>query len=120
MSVKHSHEVPSELLPVGKDAFKAVLISSNEAPNFALRKFSIKSGGSMPFHYNLVEHEQYVLSGSAKVLIDQDEFIVKAGDVVYIPATVPHSYETIGDEAFEFLCIVPNREDETVIVEKDE
>ena len=120
MSVKHSHEIPSEPLSVGEGAFKAVLISSNEAPNFALRKFSIKSGGSMPFHYNLVEHEQYVLSGRARVVIDQEEFIVQAGDVVYIPATVPHSYETIGDETFEFLCSVPNRKDQTVLLEKDE
>ena len=70
MYVKHSHEVPSQPLQVGSGASKAVLISDQEAPNFAMRKFTIQPGGSMPMHYNLVEHEQYVLSGKALVIIN--------------------------------------------------
>lgn len=118
MSVKHSHEVPSEPLPVGEGASKAVLISSQEAPNFALRKFTIRSGGSMPLHINLVEHEQYVLNGKALVVIDDIPYEVVAGDVVFIPANVPHSYTTLGEDDFVFLCSVPNRPDETILVEK--
>ena len=118
MSVKHSHEVPSEPLPVGEGASKAELISSQEAPNFALRKFTIRSGGSMPLHINLVEHEQYVLNGKALVVIDDIPYEVVAGDVVFIPANVPHSYTTLGEDDFVFLCSVPNRPDETILVEK--
>ena len=118
MSVKHSHNVPSEPLQVGVGASKAVLISSQEAPNFALRKFTIRSGGSMPLHLNLVEHEQYVLKGNALVVIDNVPYEVEPGDVVFIPANVPHSYTTLGEEDFEFLCSVPNKPDETILVEK--
>ncbi len=118
MSVKHSHEVPSEPLSVGVGASKAVLISSQEAPNFALRKFAIRPGGSMPLHINLVEHEQYVLKGKAQVVIDDVVHEVEPGDVVFIPANVPHSYTTLSDEDFVFLCSVPNKPDETILVEK--
>ena len=36
---------------------------------------------------------------------------VATGDVVFIPAGTPHSYEVLGDERFEFLCVVPNLPD---------
>ena len=120
MSVKHSHEVLSEPLPVGKGASKTVLISSQEAPNFALRKFTIQSGGSMPMHINLVEHEQYVLKGKALIKIDDSSYEVQPGDAVYIPANVPHSYLPLGEEDFEFLCLVPNKPDKTIFVEEHE
>ena len=115
MSVKKSKHIPGETLPVGDGASKSVLISDQEAPNFSMRKFTIKAGGSMPCHINLVEHEQYVLNGAARVTINDQVHEVQTGDVVYIPAGVPHSYETIGDVAFEFLCVVPNQHDETIL-----
>ena len=116
MYVKHSHEVPSQPLQVGSGASKAVLISDQEAPNFAMRKFTIHPGGSMPMHYNLVEHEQYVLSGKALVIINDIPHAVGAGDVVFIPPEVPHSYRVTGPEDFVFLCLVPNKSDETVLI----
>ena len=93
-----------------------VLISNEEAPHFAMRKFRIKKGGFMPYHTNSVEHEQYVLNGKAKVILDGKEFIAKKDDRLFIPAGVAHSYEVIGDEDYEFLCLVPNKEDKIEIV----
>ncbi len=118
MSVKHSQDIPAVPLKVGTGVSKAVLISDAEAPNFAMRKFTIESGGYMPRHFNLVEHEQYVLKGKAIVTIDDEPNEVQAGDVVFIPAEVRHSYQTIGDEDFEFLCLVPNKADKTILEEK--
>jgi len=43
---------------------------------------------------------------------------VKAGDVVFIPAGTPHSYQVIGAEPFEFLCMVPNLPDRMEILER--
>ncbi|MBN2297913.1 MAG: cupin domain-containing protein [Deltaproteobacteria bacterium] len=88
-----------------------VLISPETAPNFAMRCFTIEPGGGMPNHTNTVEHEQYVLGGSAEVGIGPEVYRVKKGDVVFIPAGVPHWYKNEGDEAFRFLCLVPNQPD---------
>jgi quercetin dioxygenase-like cupin family protein len=43
---------------------------------------------------------------------------VRTGDVVFIPEGAIHSYENTGDEPFEFLCIIPNKEDRITIVDE--
>ncbi len=118
MTVKHSNEVEAKNVAAGKDTTIQVLISAQEGPNFALRKFSMQPGGGMPLHTNAVEHEQYVLRGHAKIGIADQLYEVKAGDVVFIPEGVPHFYTNIGAEPFEFLCIVPNKEDKITIVDE--
>ena len=70
MSVKHSKDVIEVSNPTGKGVSKQVLISPDEGPNFSMRKFIIQPGGSMPNHTNLVEHEQYVVSGHARIGIE--------------------------------------------------
>ncbi len=116
--IKNVNEFKEQKVDAGEGVSIQVLISSDEAPHFAMRKFRIKRGGFMPYHTNSVEHEQYVLNGKAKVIIDGKEFTAKKDDRLFIPAGVPHSYEVIGDEDYEFLCLVPNLEDRIEIVKK--
>lgn len=111
-------DIPSTPLQAGQGASMQMLISPQIAPHFAMRKFVIKKGGHMPLHTNSVEHEQYVLSGSAKVVIDGQTSVAKKDDVLFIPAGIAHSYEVLGDEDYEFLCLVPNLEDNIALVEK--
>lgn len=118
MPVKHTTDVEAKNVAAGKVTTIQVLISSQEGPNFALRKFSMQKGGGMPRHTNTVEHEQYVLCGEAKITIGEETHHVKTGDVVLIPEGVVHSYENTGEEPFEFLCIIPNKEDKITIVEE--
>jgi len=117
MHVRPSHTVPSEEVPAGYATRKQVLIGPDQGPNFALRKFSMDPGGGMPLHTNAVEHEQYVLRGRARVVIGSEVVEVGKDDVVFIPGGVPHSYEALGTEPFEFLCVVPNLPDQTTILE---
>ena len=69
MPVRNSQNIPETPVANGNGVRKAVLISAEEAPNFAMRRFTIETGGGMPLHTNLVEHEQYVLRGRARVRI---------------------------------------------------
>jgi quercetin dioxygenase-like cupin family protein len=116
MPVKNVIDVEAKNVAAGVDTTLQVLISSQEGPNFAMRRFVMKPGGGMPLHTNTVEHEQYVLTGRAKIGIGGEEYQVKKGDVVFIPEGVPHFYQNIGDEPFEFLCIIPNKPDEIKII----
>lgn len=111
MSVKHAKEVEANAVSAGSGTTMQVLISAEEGPNFAMRRFVMQPGGGMPNHTNLVEHEQYVLNGRARIGIGEEVYEVQPGDVVFIPAKVPHWYTNIGDEPFEFLCLVPNKPD---------
>jgi len=119
MPVRSSDSFPMEAVPAGTATARQVLIGPGQAPNFALRKFIMEPGGGMPLHTNTVEHEQYVLRGRARVVIGGEVLEVKKDDVVYIPGGIPHSYEALGDEPFEFLCAVPNLPDETIIVSEE-
>ena len=109
-------QVPAE--PVGEDkSIRWVVGRPEGAPNFAMRKFILQPGGSMPNHSNTVEHEQYVLNGQAEIAIGDAIYHVKKDDIVFIPAGVPHWYKVIGNEPFEFLCMVPNEKDEIKLIE---
>ncbi len=101
----------------GQKTEMQILISPGEAPHFAMRRFTIHPGGFMPLHTNKVEHEQLVLEGEAEVVIDDKTYHMQKDNVVFIPAGVPHSYKTLGDRPFRFLCLVPNLEDEIILVE---
>lgn len=117
MGVKHVSQVPSQPVANARDTSIQVLISAQEAPHFAMRRFVMQPGGGMPRHTNTVEHEQYVLRGRARIGIGEEVYEVKPGDVVFIPQGVPHWYENIGDEPFEFLCLIPNKPDEVHILD---
>ena len=118
MSVRNVDNLPTEDVAAGTGTKRQVLIGSDEGPNFAMRRFIMEPGGGMPMHTNTVEHEQYVLKGAAQVQIGEGIHHVKAGDVVYIPAGVPHNYKAAeGDEPFEFICVVPNGPDSIELVD---
>jgi len=118
MSVKHLQDLPLELISAGEKTYKQILISDQEGPNFAMRRFVIEAEGFMPLHSNSVEHEQFCIGGKAEVIIGQETLIVQKNDVVFIPANTPHSYKTLSTEPFEFLCLIPNRVDIIKILEK--
>jgi len=118
MSVRHADSVPTETVNAGTGTTRQVLIGPDEAPHFAMRRFVIQPGGGMPKHTNTVEHEQYVLRGRAQIGIGDEVLEVKEDDVVYIPAGVPHWYQTEGVDPFEFICIVPNGPDKIEILDE--
>ena len=116
MSVKHLTAVPLEPVEAGEGVTFQILIGPTEAPNFAMRRFIIEPGGGMPNHTNAVEHEQFVLRGHARIGLGDEVIEVNATDVVFIPAGLPHWYQNIGAEPFEFICVVPNKPDKVEIL----
>lgn len=118
MAVKHTKDVEAQVVKAGDKTTIQVLISAQEGPHFAMRRFVMEPGGGMPNHTNTVEHEQYVLGGHGRIAIGDEEFDVKAGDVVFIPEGVPHWYQNVGEGNFEFLCLIPNKEDKITVIDK--
>ena len=115
--VKSAAAVAKTDVLAGESTQVQVLLGPDDgAPHFAMRRFIMGPGGGMPRHTNRVEHEQYVLTGRARITIGEESHEVGSGDVVYIPAGTPHSYEVI-DAPFEFLCMVPNLIDEIRILD---
>ncbi len=115
--VRSAESFPLEKVGAGEGTSRSVMIGSDDAPNFALRRFVMEPGGGMPNHTNTVEHEQYIIRGSAEVGIGDKVYQVKQGDVVFIPEGIPHWYKADQEEGFEFLCMIPNKPDKIEIVD---
>mgnify|MGYP006276583649 FL=1 len=116
--VKRAAEIEYDSLDAADGMRKGVLLDESDgAPNFAIRRFVIDAGASVPKHTNDVEHEQYVLEGEYTVGIDDEEYTVSAGDSLLIPAGVVHWYRNEGDEQGAFICAVPNGDDEIRLAE---
>jgi quercetin dioxygenase-like cupin family protein len=114
--VRRADSVPATLVAAGTATEVQVLLGEGDGmPHFAMRRFRMGEGGGMPRHTNQVEHEQYVLAGRARVTVGDRVHEVTAGEILYIPAGTPHSYEVV-EAPFEFLCMVPNRPDRIDIV----
>ena len=112
MVLRSSGSVKSEPAPKAVSTEIQWLIDRKDgAPNFELRKFTIKPGGRIPKHYHPdIEHEQYVLKGNYVVGMADKTYSVNEGDVSFIPAGTAHWYENTGKEDAEFLCIIPKVE----------
>lgn len=116
--VKRASEITYESVDAAEGMRKGVLLDDSDgAPNFAIRRFVLDAGASVPKHTNAVEHEQYVLEGEYTVGIDGEEYTVSAGDSLLIPADVVHWYRNDGDEQGAFICGVPNGDDEIQLAE---
>ncbi len=110
--VRRADEVEYEAVDAADGMRKGVLVDDSDgAPNFAIRRFVLDPGATVPPHTNEVEHEQYVLSGEYVVGIGDDEHTISAGDSLLIPAGVVHWYRNESDEEGSFLCAVPNGDD---------
>ncbi|NPA92160.1 MAG: cupin domain-containing protein [Chloroflexi bacterium] len=116
MPVRRADEVPYQEIGAAEKTYIQFLIPPDEGPHFAMRRITMKPGGGMPKHTNTVEHEQYVLQGRGQVAIGDEVYEVQPGDVMFIPAGVPHWYRNIGEEDFVFLCLVPNLPDEVQVL----
>jgi quercetin dioxygenase-like cupin family protein len=99
---------------------KGVLVGPDQGtPTLALRRFVLEPGATVPKHTNEVEHEQYVLEGEYVVGLDDEEFVVEAGDSLHIPAGTVHWYRNERDEPGTFICAVPNGDDEIRLLDED-
>jgi quercetin dioxygenase-like cupin family protein len=118
-TVRRAEDIPIEPIRAGTATSRQVLTHPGDGSGFHMRRFAIEPGGGMPRHRNLIEHQQVVLRGSATIGIGDRIHRVAEGDVVHIPAGTPHWYRTEGDEPFEFLCVMPDSEDEIELLPED-
>jgi len=120
MAVKNEKDV-NYLLADGIETYVKFLVTSDDGAKYSvLRKFVIKPKGGIPPHVHPnSEHIQYVLKGEMIVGIKDKEYRVGLGDCYCIPEGTKHWYYNDTNEDVEFLCIVPNKNIETVFLEDE-
>ena len=78
-----------------------------------LAQVYLKRGALVPQHSHKSEQLVYVLEGALKVRIDQENVIVREGQVLRIPVGVPHQMEALAD-TFELDLLSPVRDERMV------
>ena len=75
-----------------------------------LAQIYLKKGCLVPMHSHESEQMTYVLQGALRFLVGGEEIIVREGEVLHIPAHVPHQAEAL-DDTFELDVFSPIRQD---------
>jgi quercetin dioxygenase-like cupin family protein len=70
----------------------------------------LKKGAIVPTHDHVSEQLSYVIQGALRFSIGGEEFIVREGEVLHIPSSVPHQAEAL-DDTFELDVFSPIRQD---------
>ena len=70
----------------------------------------LKRGALIPLHTHDSEQMTYILQGSLRFVVGDEEVIVREGEVLHIPSNVPHQAEALED-TFERDVFSPVRKD---------
>lgn len=78
--------------------------------NATVARLLLARGAVVPRHYHVSEQFSLILSGALKFVFDDREVLVNAGEVLFIPANVPHSAVALEDTV-DVDFFAPRRED---------
>ena len=78
--------------------------------NLMLARVLLKKGCVVPEHSHENEQVSYILEGALKFCIDGKEVVVHAGEVLCIPAHMPHKAEAVEDTV-DLDVFYPPRQD---------
>jgi quercetin dioxygenase-like cupin family protein len=78
--------------------------------NATLSQLVLKKGATVPRHSHVNEQYSWILSGALKFVFDDREILVGEGEVLLIPANVPHSAVALEDTV-DVDIFAPRRDD---------
>jgi quercetin dioxygenase-like cupin family protein len=78
--------------------------------NATVARLLLARGAVVPRHSHVSEQFSLILSGALKFVFDDREVLVNAGEVLFIPANVPHSAVALEDTV-DVDFFAPRRED---------
>lgn len=110
MIVSHKKDIKAVKVenPQAKNASMKVLVSPTEGwEGYVMRIFQIEVGGYTPKHNHPWPHINYIVSGKGRLHFGGKDIDVEVGSFAYVPSNSEHQFSNIGNEVFEFICIVP-------------
>ena len=78
--------------------------------NGTLARIALAPGAVVARHFHANEQYSAILSGSMRFVFDDREIVVKGGEMIFIPANVPHSAVAL-EESVNLEFFAPRRED---------
>ncbi|MBI4642087.1 MAG: cupin domain-containing protein [Candidatus Tectomicrobia bacterium] len=105
MNVYQLDTIPKE--EVNEEITRRLITGSNVMLCF----FNFKRGSKVPPHRHVNEQISYVLEGSLRFRIGNEEQVVSAGQVVHIPSNTEHEVEVLDEGASVLDIFSPIRQD---------
>ncbi len=66
-------------------------------PSMTILRLSFKQGAIVATHSHIHEQVSMLINGKMRFLLDGEEKLSQAGDVLRIPSNIPHSAEALED-----------------------
>ncbi|MCG8483541.1 MAG: cupin domain-containing protein [Clostridia bacterium] len=110
MVVSHKSKLQSNVFQGAevRNAAMKVLVSPQEGwEGHVMRMIELGKDGFSPRHTHDWPHINYVVKGKGKVHIDGVDYRIEEGSYAYVPSNALHQFINTGDDALEFICIVP-------------
>lgn len=74
---------------------------------WVMRNFILPAHESIPPHKHDWEHLLYTISGNGEVEVEGEHYDMSKGNWARVPSGKEHIFRNLGEEPFEFFCIVP-------------
>jgi quercetin dioxygenase-like cupin family protein len=111
VKIKRRDDVPPVETSDYAGVVKQIVIGpSDGSDEIVLRYFTVAAGGTTPRHSHAFPHLVKVEAGRGlAVNAGGDKTPITGGDYVFVESNEVHNFENAGEDAFEFICIVPAR-----------
>jgi len=101
---------PAQVLPVEGGIFRGAvgrraLVGTDESGQVSVGYVSFAAGGRNVFHRHTVDQLLYVTDGEGIVATENEEVVVRAGDIIVIPAGEKHWHGATPTTAMTHLSI---------------
>lgn len=93
-------------------AEKQTLVGPDQGwQGWVMRLFTLSPGGQTPRHTHPWPHINYITAGKGTLFLEGQEHQLEPGSVAYVPGGALHQFQNPSDEAFSFICMVPEEGD---------
>lgn len=73
-------------------------------------KWIMKKGAIVPLHHHVYEQITWITEGKAEVYSQGKKYLMKAGDIMFIPPNVPHEFY-FPEDTIDIDIFTPQRQD---------
>ncbi len=89
----------------GREAIMMISAETTGSSNLSFAKVTVRPGGESQLHHHVkTEEVYYILSGSGKVVIDDEVFPVRSGHSILVPIGSRHQLVNTGDQDLVMFC----------------
>ncbi len=78
-----------------------------KVPDLSLGLYVLPAGGADPQSPHTEDEVYYIASGKARIKIAEEERVVQAGSIVYVPKNVEHKFHSIEEELKMLVFFAP-------------